>query len=68
MRKIIIAKISSAVFICMTLDSKLSQVVKYNNDDKYWKWCDDLPKIRFPCLRVIRLADSNPAVMEKLYY
>ena len=37
MRKVIVTKISLSEFICMTLNSKLYQVVTYITDDQYSK-------------------------------
>ena len=65
MIKVPVAKISSAGFICMTLNSKLYQVVPYITDDKSWKSCHVLLKNLFLCLRVLFLTERNLARMER---
>ena len=67
-RKVLIVTISPAEFNCMTLNSKLYQVVRYINGNTYWKRCYVLIKPLLPCLRVIRLDESNLAVTEKINY
>ena len=52
----------------MALNSKLSKVVSYIKDKKSWERIYVLLKILFPCLRVLRLADSNKAGMDKIFY
>ena len=67
-RKELLATAYSAEFNTMALNSKLSKVVSYIQDNKYWESIHVLLKIMFPCLRVNRLADSNKAVMDKVFY
>ena len=53
----------------MTLNSKLSKVVSYIQDEKAWERIYVLLKIIFPCLRTLRLADRNkPGMYKVLYY
>ena len=52
----------------MKLNSKLSKVVSYIQDKKAWESIYVLLKILFPCLRTLRLADSNKAGMDKVLY
>ena len=68
MRKVLQAIISSAEFLSITTTTKLTKAVKYIHDDKSWERCYVLLKILFPCLIVIRLADSNLSGMDKFYY
>ena len=68
MRKLFTATISSDEFSCMTLKYKLYQVVAYINDNKSRKKCYVLHRILLPCIRVLRLDDSNIAGMENVYY
>ena len=42
--------------------------MKYIHDEKSWERCYVLLKILHPRLRVLRLADSNLAGMDKVYY
>ena len=67
-RKILLATISSAEFDTMALNSKLSKVVSCIQDNKAWERIYVLLKIMFPCLRVLCLADSNKAGMDKIFY
>ena len=66
--KVLQATISSSEFIRIPTTAKLTKAVKYIHDDKSWERCYVLPKIIFPCLRVLCLADINIAGMEKVYY
>ena len=50
MGKVLIATISSAEFNCTNLNSKLSQVVTYINDNKYRKRCYVILKLMFLCI------------------
>ena len=68
MRKALLATVSSADFVTMTLNSKLSKVVSYIQDKKSWERIYFLLKLLFPCLRTLRLADSNKAGMDKVFY
>ena len=52
----------------MTLNSKLSKVLSYIQDKKAWERIYVLLKILSPCLRTLRLADSNKAGMDKVFY
>ena len=68
MQKVLQATISSAEFISIPTNTKFTKAVKYIHDNKSWERCYVLLKIIFPCLIVLRLADSNPEGMEKVYY
>ena len=68
MRKVLHATISSAEFLSIPTTTKFTKAVKYIHDDKSWERCYVLLKIIFPCLRFLRLADSNLAGMDKVYY
>ena len=68
MRKALLAKVSSAEFSTMTLNSKLSKVVSYIQYKKAWEGVYVLLKILFPCLCTLRLADSNKEGMDKVFY
>ena len=61
MRKVLQATISSAEFLSIPTTAKLTKSVKYIHDEKSWERCYVLLKILHPCLRVLRLADSNLA-------
>ena len=67
-RKELLAAVSLDKFNTMALNSKLSKVVSYIQDNKTWDRIYVLLKILFPCLRVLRLADSNKAGMDKILY
>ena len=68
MRKVLQATISSAEFLSIPTTTKFTKAVKYIHDEKSWERCYLLLNFLFPCLRVLRLADSNLAVMDKVYY
>ena len=68
MRKVLQATISFDEFLSIPTTAKFTKAVKYINDDKLWERCYVLLKIIFPCLRVLRLSDSNLAGMENVYY
>ena len=68
MRKALLATVSSAEFGTMALNSKLSKVVSYIHDKKYWERIYVLLKLLFPCLRTLRIADRNKAGMDKVLY
>ena len=68
MRKALLATFTSAEFSTMTLKSKLSKVVSYIQDKKSWESINVLLKILFPCLCTLRLAESNKAGMDKVFY
>ena len=68
MRKALLATVSSDEFNTMALNSKLSKLVSYIQDNKAWERIYILLKIIFPCLRVIRLVDSNKAGMDRVFY
>ena len=65
MRKALLATVSSAEFGTMALNPKLSKVVSYIQDKKFWERIYVLLKIHFPCLCTLRLAYSNKAGMDK---
>ena len=52
----------------MALNSKISKVVSYIQDNKAWERIYVILKIMFPCLWVLHLEDSNKSGMEKLFY
>ena len=68
MRKFLQATISYAKFISIPTNTKLFRAVKYIHDNNSWERCYVILNIIFPCLRVLRLADSNLAGMDKVYY
>ena len=68
MRKFLQSTISSAEFISIPTNTKWTKEVKYIRDNKSWERCYVILKILFPCLRVLRLADSNLVGFDKLYY
>ena len=68
MRKALLATVYSAEFNTLALNSKLSKVVSYIQDNKAWERTYVLLKILFPCLRVLRLVDSNKSGIEKVFY
>ena len=68
MQKVLQATISSAEFLSIPTTAKFTKAVKYIHDEKSWERCYVSLKILHPCLRVLRLADSNRAGMEKVYY
>ena len=67
-KKVLLTTISSAGFISISLDLKLSQVLSYITDETYFQPCYILLNILFPCLRVLCLEDSTLAGIYKLYY
>ena len=66
--KVLQATISSAELLGIPTATKFTKAVKYIHDEKSWEGCYVLLKILHPCLRVLRLADSNLSGMEKVYY
>ena len=68
MIKAFIATVSSAEFNTMSLNSKLSKGVSYIQDNKAWERIYVLLRIIFTFCRVLCIADSNKAEMEKLFY
>ena len=68
MRKALLAAVSSAEVNTMPLNSKLSKVVSYIQDNKSWERIYVLLGLILPCLRVLRLADINKSGMDKLFY
>ena len=68
MRNVLQATILSAKFISIPNNNKFNKAVNYIYDNKSWERCYVLIKIIFPCLRVLRLADSNLSGMDKVYY
>ena len=68
MIKALIATVYSAEFITMSPNSKLSKVLSYIQDNKYWERIYVLLKIIFPCLWVLRLADSIKSGIDKIFY
>ena len=67
-RKAMLATFPSAEFNIMSMNSKLSKVLSYIQDNKSWDRICVLLKLIFPCLWVIFLADSNKAKMDKVFY
>ena len=67
MRKFLQATISSSEFLSIPTTIKFTKSVNCIHDDKSWERYYVLLKILFPCLRVLRLSDSNLAGMEKVY-
>ena len=69
MRKaLILTTVYSAKFNTMSLNSTLSKVVSYIQDNKAWGRIYVLLKIFFPCIWVIHISDSNKSGMDKLFY
>ena len=68
MRKFLQATTLSAEFLIIPTTAKFTKSVKYIKDEKSWERCYVLQKILHPCLRVLCLADSNIAGMDKVYY
>ena len=68
MQKVLQATISSDEFLSISTTSKFTKAVKYIHDEKSWERCYVILKILHPCLRVLRLADSNLAGIDKVYY
>ena len=68
MRKEFLATVSSYEFNTMALNSKLSKVISYIQDNKAWERIYVLLKIIFPCLCTLCIVDSNKAGMEKVLY
>ena len=68
MRKEILATVYSSELNTMALNSKLPKVVSYIKDNKAWKRIYVLLKIILPCLRTLRLSDSNKSGMYKVLY
>ena len=68
MRKVLQATISPDEFLSFPTTNKFTKAVKYINIYKSWERFYVLLDILFPCLRVLRLADSNIAGMDKVYY
>ena len=68
MQNFLQSTISSAWFISIPNNNKFNKEVRYIHDNRSWERCYVLLNNIFPCLRVICLADSNHAVMDKFYY
>ena len=68
MRKVLQATISSAEFLSIPTTTKFTKALKYIHDKKSWERFYVVLKILHPCLRVLLLADSNLAGMDKVYY
>ena len=68
MREALLATVSSGGFNIMELNSKLSKVVSYIQYKKYLERIYVLLKIIFPCLRILRIADSNKSGRDKVLY
>ena len=67
-RKALLATTSSAEFNTMALNSKLSKVESYIQDNKVWERIYVLLKIIFLCLWVLHLADINTSGMDNVFY
>ena len=67
-RKALLVTVYSDEFNTISLNSKLSKVVSYIQDNKACERIYVLLKILFPCIRVLCLADSNNAGMDKVFY
>ena len=67
MKTFLQSTISSAEFIVIPTNYKFEKSVRYIHDNNLWERLYVLLNIIFPCLRVIFLADSNHAVMDKVY-
>ena len=67
-KKVLQSTIQSAEFNSITTNNKITKAIRYIYGNNLWERCHVLLKIIFPCLRFIRLADSNHEVMENVYY
>ena len=68
MRKSLLAIVSSAEFNTMSLNSKLSKVVSYIQDNKSWEIIYVLLKLFPPCIWVLHLVESNKLGIDKVFY
>ena len=68
MRKALLATVSSDEFNTMSLNSKLSKVVLYIRDNKYWERIYVLLRLIFPCLWVLSLSVSKKSGMYKVFH
>ena len=68
MIKALLDTFSSAELKTMALNSKLSKVVSYIQDNKAWERIYILLKTVFPCLWVLRLTYINKSGMDKVFY
>ena len=68
MKKSLPATVSSVELNSMVLNSKLSKVVLYIQDNEAWYRIYVLFKYFSPCLWVISLSDTNKAGLDKVYY
>ena len=68
MRKALLATFTSAEFNNMSLNSKLSKVVSYIQDNKSWDRIYVILKIIVPCHQVLHFTNINKAGMDKLFY
>ena len=66
MIKSLLATVSSSKFNNMSLNSKLSKVVSYIQDNKYLESIYVLLKLLSPCIRIIFIEDSNKSGTEKV--
>ena len=67
-RKALLATVSSAEFNTMSLNSKLSKVLSYIQDNKSWEKIYVPLKIILLCLLVLLIEGSNKAGMDKVLY
>ena len=67
-RKFIEATILYAKLISIPTNKIFDKSFRYIHDDKSWERCCVILNILFPSLRFLRLAYSNHAGMEKVYY
>ena len=68
MRKSLLDTVSSAGFNTMSLNSKLSKVVSYIQDNKSWDRIYVTLKLISPCIWALRMAYSKKSGMEKVYH
>ena len=67
-RKAILTTVYSAEFNTMALNSKLSKLVSYIQENKAWERIYIKSKTISPCFRVLCIADSSKEGMDKLFY
>ena len=68
MIKALLAKVSSAEFNTMALNSKLAKVLSYIQDNNSWERIYVLLKILVPFLHTILLAYRNKTGIDKVFY
>ena len=67
-RKALFTTVYYAEFNTMDLNSKISKVVSYIQDNKAWERIYVLLRLPFPGIWLLCLADSNKVGTEKVFY